>query len=79
MFLFTLWARNVIPRYRCNEKSERSGRLEGTNQFTKQKQKLGPIFQNEMNVSDIKKEASKQSLFGSLILTIILILIVYLL
>jgi hypothetical protein len=55
------------------------GRLEGTNQFTKQKQKLGPIFQNEMNVSDIKKEASKQSLFGSLILTIILILIVYLL
>lgn len=25
MFLFTLWARNAIPRYRCGEISERSG------------------------------------------------------
>ena len=53
------------------------GRLEGTNQFTKQKQNLGPLFQNEIKEVDIKKEASKQSLKGSIILTLILILIIY--
>jgi hypothetical protein len=25
VLLFTLWARNAIPRYRCGEISERSG------------------------------------------------------
>lgn len=53
------------------------GRLEGTNQFTKQKQNLGPLFKSEINGIEPKKEASKQSLVGSVILTIILILYIY--
>ncbi|WP_438965397.1 hypothetical protein [Flavobacterium sp.] len=53
------------------------GRLEGTNQFTKQKQDLGSLSKSEIKVSDSKKEASKQSLVGSIILTVILIVIIY--